>query len=289
MSSSKELLDMYKGLWEEKRGNGIKHTAEEWDKRAVEWMSDIVDTYVTRRRISEAVRVLEKFGILNKEADVIDIGCGPGHFVAEFAQRVHHAVGTDWSEQMLRYGEEYCRERGASNTSFVPCDFKAVSVEDMGWEKKFDLVFSSMTPAISTYACIEKMLEMSRGWCCNTTCVYETGDLQEDLREFLGGDIVHPAWEGNWFHYLNSIAFLMGYLPYTTYYDIEFNEDRRITPEGVENDLHRMCREKMPGPEKVRETYEMLMEKSDHGIYHDARHQWHGLILWDTREKTGRW
>ncbi len=289
MPDSQQLLEMYRTLWEEKRGSGVVHTPQEWDKRAPGWAAEMAKSRLTQRRIEESVQLLERRGILGRDRDVIDIGCGPGLFVAEFAARCHRAVGTDFSPVMLQYAEEYCTERGILNTSFAPCDFKTVSAEEMGWEKQFDLVFTSMTPAISETGCIEKMIAMSRGWCCNTTCIFASGNLQKALAGLLGADVVRPAWDGNWFHFLNSIVYLMGYFPETSYYDVEYTEERKITRLMVEEELRRLCRERMPEADRVEEAYEMLMAQTAEGIYVDKCHNWYGFILWDTRKRTERW
>ncbi len=289
MASSKELLEMYHELWEEKRGSGVKHSPEKWDKRAPGWAAEASKRWLTDRRIEEAVGLFERHGILGPDCDVIDIGCGPGLFVAAFAEKAHHATGTDFSPKMLEYAEENCAARGISNTSFVVCDFKEVSLKEMGWEKQFDLVFSSMTPAINRVACIDKMIAMSRGWCCNTTCIYSVGQMQQALSDLLGADIVHHAWEGQWFHYLNSIVYLMGYFPETSYYDVVHVDEREITRPMVEDELHRLCRDRMPGPDGVEKAYEMLMEQAEDGIFRDESHNWYGSVLWDVRERTNRW
>lgn len=62
---------------------------------------------------------------------ILDIGCGPGYYVAELAERVGEAgsvVGIDFSEAMLAVAARRCAE--LSNTEFKEGDATALPVED---------------------------------------------------------------------------------------------------------------------------------------------------------------
>lgn len=292
MLTSTQLLDEYIQIWEEKRDAGIAHTREAWDERADEWVKEEQneqDSRMTQRRIAESIKVLQGAGALGPDSNVIDVGCGPCHFVAEFARTAKHVTGTDLSPRMLEHGADYCHQRGLYNTSFVPCDFKEISVEEMGWRGAFDLVFSSMTPALSEFRCIEKIIEMSRGWCCNSTCIISSSTMETELAGILGIEAVRPAWDGRWFHALNSIVWLLGYFPQTSYYELRYEENYEITQKTVERLLRHHYRELTPGEDRAQEVYERLLEKADNGIFTDQIVSWHGSVLWDTRIRTRRW
>ncbi len=289
MLSMQDLLSEYIQLWDAERGGGISHTREKWDERAEDWGRKEKENPVTLRRIDEAVSFLSQHNLLGADCDILDVGSGPCCFTAAFAKTAHHVTAADLSPKMLAFGEEYCREQGCRNTSFVPCDFKDVSIREMGWENRFDLVFSSMTPAIGKFEAIEKMIAASRGFCCNATCIIAGGKMQEEIGQILEEDLIHRIWDGRGFHILNSIVWLLGYFPETSYYKIQYPSDREITPENVEDELHLLCRGDMPDQDAVNKVYETLLAHSDRGIYRDERWEWHGFILWDTRIKTSRW
>lgn len=288
----KELFEYYQSLWEHKKSkSGLSHSKKAWDERAEEWVreleSDSAMSRIIELRIAESVRFLSSKGILQPEADVIDIGCGPGRFVAEFAGSVRYAVGTDISPRMLQSGHEYCAQQGIDNTAFVSCDFKKISVEEMGWAHRFDLVFSCMTPAVSSFDSLEKMIAMSRGYCCNTCCIDSRSRLEQEISRILNLKKLHPFWNGDWFYSLLNLVWLMGYYPETDYYVLKYSEPRRVTENMVRDKLKRMC----PGQEfaevQIEQVCRQLLEKSENDIFMDTCINRYGSVLWDTRANTG--
>lgn len=283
-----ELFDYYRSLWEHKKNrSGLSHTKEAWNERAEEWEqeleTDSTMSRVTRRRVSEAVRLLNEKGILQPEADVIDIGCGPGRFVAEFARSVHRASGTDISPGMLRIGSEYCQEQGIDNTVFTACDFKNISVEEMGWEGQFDLVFSCMTPAVSSYDSLKKMIAMSRGYCCNTCCIDSKSLLETEIAQILGKKNTRPFWNGDWFYSLLNLVWLLGYYPETDYYTLNYTEERKITEKMIRDKLKRMYSGQVFSDEQIELVCSQLSDRSENGVFTDIRSNRYGTVLWDTR------
>ena len=81
-----------------------------------------------------------------------DIGCGPGRFVAAFARHVHKVVGLDISDKMISHGMEHIQKEGLSNACLYVCDFQKLDIEKAGYKHAFDLVFSSMTPALHGFS-----------------------------------------------------------------------------------------------------------------------------------------
>lgn len=132
-------------------------------------------------RVISDVSYLEEKGLLQKHFDVADIGCGPGRFVAAFARRVHRAVGLDISEKMIAHGMEYLKEEQLTNASLHTCDFQSLDLDKEGYRKAFDLVFSSMTPALRGMDNLKKSMEMSRGWCCHVTHLSGRNYLREQI------------------------------------------------------------------------------------------------------------
>lgn len=217
-------LAHFEEIWTYRSPGHFVHTKEVWNERAHEWADELKNDADRRKRsedrVAETAAYLRSKGILSGSDDVIDIGCGPGRFVAEFARTAHHAVGTDLSSQMLIYGAEYAKEVGVENTSYVEADFQQADIDALGWRNRFDLVFSSITPAINGMTGLEKMMQMSRGWCFNSCFVHTSDPLEEEMCEtILGQDRV--AWQSNhwhWFYALHNLLWLRGYYPETRYY-----------------------------------------------------------------------
>ncbi|MDY2628379.1 MAG: class I SAM-dependent methyltransferase [Lachnospiraceae bacterium] len=284
----RELFDHYRSLWEHKKNkSGLSHTEKAWNERADEWAKELdkdsAMSRVTGRRVSEAIRLLTAKNILHPEADVIDIGCGPGRFVAEFAERSRHAAGTDISPKMLQFGSEYCREKGIDNVSFTACDFKNTTVEEMGWNKRFDLVFSCMTPAVSSFDSLEKMIAMSRGYCCNTCCIDSKSRLETEIARIFDLENTRPFWNGDWFYSLLNLVWLLGYYPETDYYTLDYTEPRHVAPGMVRDKLKRMCPGGEFSEEQIEQVCSGLSALSENGIFTDICTNRYGTVLWDTR------
>jgi SAM-dependent methyltransferase len=229
---------------------------------------------------------------LTREQDVIDIGCGPGRFVAQFAQSAHHVVGTDLSSRMLQYGAEYARELGVTNTSYIESDFKKADLDALGWRKRFDLVFSSITPAISGRAGLEQMMAMSRGWCFNSCFVHSRDTLQEKMAQELLGKTKEDGWNGHWhwFYALFNLLWLRGYYPETSYYT-EQEEERLPADHKTAADL--AARLAGDFGQEVSELegaiFSYLSAHADEdGFVTRCRETTYGWILWNVNDRTER-
>lgn len=286
----------FKKIWESRRpGFSVDHTKEAWNERAHEWIKELKEKprqESSRQRVEATVDYLHARGLLNQEQDVIDIGCGPGRFVAAFAKTARHVVGTDLSGQMLEYGMQYASELGIANTSYVEADFQTADIDDLGWRGRFDLVFSSITPAISGSSGLQKLMDISRGWCFNSCFVHFEDELEKELIESLSGKKRRIVWNGHWhwFYSLFNLLLLEGYYPETSYY----KETRHETVAADEETagLYAKRLEKACGKEQWisdAAILEYLKKQADKdGFLVRSNTCWYGWILWDVRHKTER-
>ena len=102
-------LNYFIAMQESQPANRPDHSAKMWDQRAEAWKKERGCNRKGDERVNSAVNFLTQRGILCPEYDVADIGCGPGRFVAAFAERVHSVLGLDLSEKMTEHGMEYIR------------------------------------------------------------------------------------------------------------------------------------------------------------------------------------
>lgn len=154
---------------------------------------------------------------MRPEYRIADIGCGPGRFAVAFARRVHWVTGFDLSPRMIHYGMEHARREGVENVTLRACDFQTLDVRQEGLESAFDLVFSSLTPAIHGRAGLEKVMAMSRAYCCNITHIAHENSLRRQIREQLFGRPATSHWGWRWFYSLFNVLLLLGYLPEASY------------------------------------------------------------------------
>jgi SAM-dependent methyltransferase len=283
----------FKALWEHRSAGHAAHTRETWDERADEWEDELrrdpVKSASARERVEATGQYLRARGLLGPGDDVIDIGCGPGRFVAEFARTCRSAVGTDLSGRMLEHGAAYTREQGLSNTSFVRTDFHTADLDALGWRKRFDLVFTSITPAISGVDSLQKVIHMSRGFCFNSCFVRFEDDLLDRFRAQTPGPppADKKAGHWHWFYTLFNLLLLWGYAPETTYYDDCRTEALPVTREAARH-LARGCAPLDAGglESLSAQLYDFMVQNQETGGVITRRSTCtYGWILWDTRRR----
>lgn len=229
----KQRLDYayYQDLWENPQPSPILSSPERWDKRADEWVKklEVNEVYRTRemKRVQATADFLRKNGLLGTESTALDIGCGPGLFTAEFAKTAGHVTALDLSPRMAEHAAVYARKQGVDNTSFVAANFREADLDVLGWRKKFDLVMSSITPAITSVNDLHKMMEISRGNCLHVSFVQVADSLKDKIAAELFGNEQGTAghWDGRVFYSVFNLLFLEGYSPQTFYFRQESCEE----------------------------------------------------------------
>lgn len=203
-----------------------------------------------------------------------------------FARRVRWVTGFDLSPRMIHYGLEYARREGVANLTLQALDFQTLEVEAAGLRRAFDLVFSSLTPAVHGQAGLEKMMDMSRAYCCNITHLYHRNSICRQLQEEVFGIPPVSPWGGRWFYSLFNLLLLRGYLPQTSY-DRQL-EARRFVPS---QDYAAMLLERvLPPAERTEKNqariFAWLQEHTDgEGMLTETSEACYGRILWDVRDR----
>ena len=267
------------------------HTAAAWNQRAKLWEKEFADPSKDKgqERILSTVEYLQGRGALKSNDKVVDIGCGPGRFTAEFAKYVEYALGLDISEQMLQMGRTYIDKEGLNNAFLKVCDFQEMDIAKEQMEGKFDLVFSSITPAINGIAALEKAIKMSKKYCLTITHIYSNNELQRRILKEVFGHENTTAKDGYWFYSLFNTLFLRGYYPETSYY-LQHKEKRIEPSEEYANYLmqHILPTEEHTVENKQRIEEWMNSNTEADGQLSDVGDTWYGRILWDVRIKTDR-
>ena len=262
------------------------HSAKKWDQRAEAWEKERREKQKGDARVRSAVAYLEEQGLLQPDFHVADVGCGPGRFAVAFARRVRWVTGFDLSPRMIHYGLEYARREGVANLTLQALDFQTLEVEAAGLRRAFDLVFSSLTPAVHGQAGLEKMMDMSWAYCCNITHLYHRNSICRQLQEEVFGIPPVSPWGGRWFYSLFNLLLLRGYLPQTSY-DRQL-EARRFVPS---QDYAAMLLERvLPPAERTEKNqariFAWLQEHTDgEGMLTETSEACYGRILWDVRDR----
>lgn len=287
--------DYFSAVWEHKKSGGVKHTSEAWDGRADDWGKELSQDGPFRKsledRVNKVAEYLRAHGLLDAESQVLDIGCGPGRFVTEFAKTADHVTGVDLSQKMLDLGADYADQCDIHNVSFLAGDFSDFNIEELGWEEKFDLVFTSITPAIGTMANLEKLMRISRGYCFNSCFVRWDDELERQISEKVFHREYAPSLgdHGHWYYALFNLLWLKGYFP-ETYYHRQSQSEYVEADENLARYYARSFSENLTAnDEQVQKVLEYLKghANSDGRILREYE-RWYGWLLWDVRLRATR-
>jgi SAM-dependent methyltransferase len=287
-------IDYFIKLQNDGMPNAPKNSVEMWDRRADNWEKDYrdIEKKKSEDRIQVTVNYLRGQGLLGEDCDVIDIGCGPGRFVAEFARTAHYVTGFDFSPKMIQYGTEYLKREQIENASLYVRDFQTLDIEEENLAGKFDLVFSSNTPAVHDTSGLEKLMKMSRKYCCYVTHIHSENELESRIMGEVFGRERPPFWSGPRFYSIFNLLFLQGYYPEATYY----KQDREfyIKPGSERSERVELFVEQMLDPsehtsENAAKIEAWLRDHEDkEGLVKEVSVVWSGRLLWNINEKSIR-
>jgi SAM-dependent methyltransferase len=276
----------FSGLLETRRDCRLDRSPEAWDGLAEKWIGDLGPDGLGKpgmnSRVDYTARYLRSRGLLGADSSVIDVGCGPGLFVMEFAKTAMYAMGLDHSPRFLEYAAVCANERGIRNVSFVEADFLALDVERAGFAGAFDLVFASITPAATGNRSLKKLMKMSRGFCYSVSFVNVRDTLAERVSLDVFGEEYKPRFDGTGFYALLNLLWLDGYYPETSYYT-DSRMETVIPDVQRASDCATLCGRFEPG-----DAAKVLRYMEKHGALERCSDYRYGSILWDMRDKDAR-
>lgn len=285
-------MERLKTLYDEATDGMGKSSVVDWDRRADAWEDSFRSSTMTAEeslmRVHETIDFLQARGALQHDMDIADLGCGPGRFVAHFAEHCHHVTGFDLSPKMLQYAARYAAERGRTNVDFRTADFRTFDAVNEGLFEKYDLVFSSISPAANGVAGITRMMQMSRRFCFVSQFVDSNDMLLDRIGLALFNEKPRPRWNALGVYALFNLLFVAGYAPEIRYFE-SYKETR--CPADREN-AERFA-DLMPSIDgaaaSIDRIQDWLLENADNdktlaeaSVY---RYAW---ILWDVRKRSER-
>lgn len=172
-------------LWED---TGPRYEIQQafWNRRAKAFSEQLNDDR-HRRRFERLYGWLKDLGAFEGQASILDIGCGPGTFAIPFAEAGHRVTGIDIAANMIAHAKANAVRFGVSDrTAFEVAAWEEIDVHSRGWERTFDLVFASMTPAIRNVDAFYKMMQVCRKACFLSGFVARRDPILRRLRQALG-------------------------------------------------------------------------------------------------------
>lgn len=241
--------------------DGMKHTKETWDRLAGGWKKDPPEIQeIKDRQCRDMADFLVNRGVITPDSCVIDIGCGSGNYAMKFAKTAKQVTCSDISPKMLEYCKEDADRLGLTNVDYLECDFLNFDVDAAGWENKYDLVFTSLTPAMDGLKSIEKVNKVSRGFCVNNSFVYRKDNLRNAVKENVYGMPVSNKWGNSSTYCLFNILWQMGYHPEVKYYKEIITQTFDLTMDQAKGVTINVLRDHDPTEEEVKKTFDYLME-----------------------------
>ena len=195
---------------------------QHWDARA--------DSFVARTKKKSKDNEILSFFQSKKlditDLNILDLGCGPGRHSVLFAQNGAASVtGLDISSRMIEHCRELARTEGVTNTEFHVGAWEDFDVDKHGWNRKFDLAFSAVSPAMSTVESLNKFLAVSKKYCYLSGFVTRYDSIHDYLVTNLGA-APGSRQEYN-VYYIFNILWLRGINADIEYRD--FTSERELT------------------------------------------------------------
>ena len=153
-----------------------------WDEAAKGYLNKPIPALKDHSFLS----MIDHCGVLDNQTSILDIGCGAGTLTMALAPYVKQAVGCDLSQKMIHGAVAKAAELGLINTNFYCLNWHAIALEDLGWEKAFDVVFAHQTPAIGSYDTFDKMVRCAKKACFFRMNTRRYDAVQSQVFEQLG-------------------------------------------------------------------------------------------------------
>lgn len=203
----------FEEIWVGCNKQDLLETQKFWDIRAEEYNENC------QKEKFDLIEKLISKGAINKEYDVLDVGCGTGKYLVEFAENSKKVTGIDISSNMISYARKNAESMKLSNVGFHVMSWQDLDVNEFNWNKKFDLVFSNMSPAIASKETLMKMIEASKKYCFMSGFVYRKDKVRDKFFKEIIGKKYYKSVEKNIYCAFN-ILWNMGIYPEITYKDV---------------------------------------------------------------------
>ncbi|QSZ28187.1 class I SAM-dependent methyltransferase [Aceticella autotrophica] len=282
-------VDFWQNVWEDAKNSSFNMRKKiRTEKEDIEFWNKFAPSYGKntsgrgKERLEKVIRLLESEGILSPEAEILDIGCGPGTYAIPFAKRVKSVTAVDGAEEMCRILKENMEKSGLKNINILNRLWGDVDIKKEGLENGFDLVFASMTPAVSDYKALMKMNEASRKYCC---LISWAGARFNPARNELWKIIFHEEDKGmaNMIIYPFNLLYSLGYYPTMQYLNTGWMQEETID-EAVESLSRTFWRFTEITPEIKDIIYNYVKEKAKDGLFRQETKVRMGIMTWRVDE-----
>lgn len=257
--------------------------AKNWDNVA----SDYQRTYKLgiNDYCAELIDFLKSGKMIFPGCRVIDIGCGVGKYGTQLAKLGCDVTLTDISGKMLEHASQNMSQF-TSPWRIYRCDFTDVTGNEDVFKDGFDFSMSTMSPAICDKKTVQKMSNMTNGWCFLARFTSWKQPGRDRLLSALGV-APKPPFDGlpeDCAMMIQAVS-ASGFVPLVKYVDYNWC-DRRTPEEMAEYTLSRVFADDSQKPEytAVLQTAKALC--GEDGLFEDSVFTKVAWIYWKTEERT---
>lgn len=209
--------DFWEESWQEERRQSLygrrrpdRDGTGYWNRRAGHF-ARLAGGEEGKQRVARILHWLGHHGGLDRDLEILDIGCGTGNYALPLARRARRVVALDPAEEMLALLKERAAKEGVTNIEAVQMTWEDVDLDKQGWRGRFDLVLAIMSPGIKDTDTLKKMIAASSNACLLAGHLHQEISGREELwRKLVGGEM--PAIPADVL-YIFHILYAWGYCP----------------------------------------------------------------------------
>ena len=276
-------LDECAVAWEKAGGHGTKEARITRNARWIPFYSYVAggqqgNTSGPEPHAKEVARILQDAGVLQEGDSLLDMGCGTGGFSLAFAELGAQVTAMDMDAASLSVLQNRAKANGLTN----------IQTEEAMWEyyapqKQFDVVFSSMCPAICDHGELLRFENMAKKYGCLIAVSRGSYDkhrkqLMQELKAMPTGGMTTEAM---WYY---NMLYLMGRQPnvwnFTRHYEYEAPVEKLVEQNKVYFEIFGIPQEE--SEPKLRAYYKRYAVG---GMIADESHLNTQLIWWKIPEK----
>lgn len=265
----------FEARWiEQKKRTDLSETQQFWDNRAAEFNE------IGKRQMDDdpVITLLKSKEAIFPGARVLDIGCGAGRYSKAFLEMGCEVVGIDISPNMIDFSKENTAGLNADHFTFKVLPWEQADLAAEGWEGHFDLVFASMSPAISGPDEVRKMIQASKGYCFMSSHLIKEDKLGGELKQALGKE-TRAADYRNTLYYAFNTLWEMGYFP-----EFRHSENQRVKVWDVEKAANYYGHMLKATDEETKQAIRNYLDQnSDKGQIEDLNYSKNGQLLWSVQ------
>lgn len=224
------------------------------------------------------VRRLRDQGALKPGDRVLDIGAGLGDLTFRLAGTAGHVTAVEPSTAMAGILKDRVHDEGIKNVSVDRRRWQDIDVESEGLASRFDLVVASMNPGVQGPEDLEKMNQVSRGFCYLSRF--------SGMRGFFGFDGIwelffneEPGMDPWDIIYPFNFLYALGYRPELDFI-IRDNTDKVKTEDAVRRILASLWNYMDETPAVKNKVEQFVVERSSGGRVKYQKGFCQGVMIW---------